>query len=214
VVALGVGSFRVARLVGFLAVAVGFHLVPAGWKREAPEAPPRREAEGAAGPWLGRAASASAAWIALVALAVGIAGRDVRMEGPWFPEAEAAAFVTSRGLSGRMLTWFDYGEYAIWHFAPAIRVSMDGRRETVYSDGVRAMNFAAYDGGPEGAAAVARIAPDYVWLPSTSPGLATLASHGWHTVFKGSRSTILAKTSLGPPVLGVAGTSTRSFPGP
>ena len=39
-------------------------------------------------------------------------------------------------VRGNMVTFFDWGEYVIWHLAPAIRVSMDGRRETVYPDEV------------------------------------------------------------------------------
>ena len=28
---------------------------------------------------------------------------------------------------------FDWGEYVIWHLGPQVRVSVDGRRETVYA---------------------------------------------------------------------------------
>ena len=52
-----------------------------------------------------------------------------------FPEAEAMAFVRDRQLRGRMVTFFDWGQYAIWHKPDALRVSMDGRRETVYPTG-------------------------------------------------------------------------------
>lgn len=48
------------------------------------------------------------------------------------PEREAVAFLRSNRLHGKLLTWFDYGEYAIWHLAPKLRVSLDGRRETAY----------------------------------------------------------------------------------
>ena len=58
----------------------------------------------------------------------------VRLDGPWMPEREAGAFIVANALSGRMLTWFDWGQYMIWHSAPQVKVSMDGRRETVYSD--------------------------------------------------------------------------------
>ncbi len=29
---------------------------------------------------------------------------------------------------------FDWGEYVLWHLGPRVKVSIDGRRETVYSD--------------------------------------------------------------------------------
>ena len=51
--------------------------------------------------------------------------------------------VEAAQLQGRLVVWFDWGEYAIWHFAPALRVSIDGRRETVYTDQVmqKHLNF-------------------------------------------------------------------------
>ena len=48
----------------------------------------------------------------------------------WMPDLAAAAQL--KGLSGNLWTSFDWGEYAIWHFGPVLRVSIDGRRETVY----------------------------------------------------------------------------------
>ena len=52
------------------------------------------------------------------------------------PEPDVTSFVRLNNLRGRMITWFDWGEYAIWHFSPAIQVSLDGRRETAYSANV------------------------------------------------------------------------------
>ena len=42
--------------------------------------------------------------------------------------------VLERATSGRAVTFFDWGQYAIWHLGPRVKVSIDGRRETVYSD--------------------------------------------------------------------------------
>lgn len=50
-----------------------------------------------------------------------------------FP-VRAVDFLERSGVEGNMATYFDWGEYSIWHLYPAIKVSMDGRRETVYSD--------------------------------------------------------------------------------
>ena len=55
----------------------------------------------------------------------------VRLDGPWMPERESGAAIVANGLQGKLLTWFDWGQYAIWHFAPNLKVSLDGRRETV-----------------------------------------------------------------------------------
>ena len=44
----------------------------------------------------------------------------------------AVAYIQAHGLSGKMLTDFNWGEYLIWTLAPQCRVSLDGRFETVY----------------------------------------------------------------------------------
>ena len=36
-------------------------------------------------------------------------------------------------VRGNVATFFDWGEYIIWHLSPNVRVSIDGRRETVYA---------------------------------------------------------------------------------
>ena len=119
-------------------------------------------------------------------------GRDVTVDGEWSPEPEATEFVKTRGLEGRMLTWFDYGEYAIWQLSPNIRVSMDGRRETVYSDEMRALHQRIYTNQPDALDAVARLAPDYIWLPRRLPVTDRLQTAGWQPLYSGARSTILA----------------------
>ncbi len=50
-----------------------------------------------------------------------------------FP-ARAVAILKKSGVRGNMAVPFDWGEYVIWHLGPDVKVSMDGRRETVYSD--------------------------------------------------------------------------------
>ena len=67
-------------------------------------------------------------------------------------------------VRGKMVTWFDWGEYTLWHLGGGLRVSMDGRRETIYSDTVLERHFALYEGTPEGLAYLQRLDPDYVWL--------------------------------------------------
>jgi hypothetical protein len=75
---------------------------------------------------------------------------------------------------GRMVTFFDWGQYALWHLGPEIRVSMDGRRETVYSDVRLEEHAAILEGRPEGLAVLAAWKPEYVWLPASSE-----STRGW-----------------------------------
>lgn len=54
-----------------------------------------------------------------------------------FP-VRAVEWLNESGVSGNMVTSFDWGEYTLWHLAPEVKISMDGRRETVYPDSIYA----------------------------------------------------------------------------
>jgi hypothetical protein len=129
----------------------------------------------------------------------------------WAPEAEAVTFLRDNRLRGRLLTWFNYGEMAIWHLAPGMRVSYDGRRETVYSEAVQGAHGRFYKGLDPGYAG--RIGADYVWLPRRLPVVDRLEREGWTAVFSGSRSTVLARRA-GAYVRPEPWTGPRCFPGP
>jgi hypothetical protein len=61
----------------------------------------------------------------------------IRIEPYYFPfPARAVALLKQSGIRGNMAVPFDWGEYVIWHLGPGVKVSIDGRRETVYSDEV------------------------------------------------------------------------------
>jgi len=77
----------------------------------------------------------------LVALAVPwLRGPRIEASRQLFP-ARAVGLLRDSGVSGNLAIHFDWGEYAIWHLAPAIRVSVDGRRETVYDEEVYQANI-------------------------------------------------------------------------
>jgi hypothetical protein len=48
----------------------------------------------------------------------------------------AVGILRASEVRGNLAIFFDWGEYAIWHLGPGVRVSMDGRRETLYPDAV------------------------------------------------------------------------------
>lgn len=50
--------------------------------------------------------------------------------------ARAVGLLLEARAEGNLAIFFDYGEYAIWHLNERIKVSMDGRRETVYPDSI------------------------------------------------------------------------------
>lgn len=61
--------------------------------------------------------------------------RCIRVDGrkTEFP-IKAIALLKQSNATGNMAVHFDWGEYALWHLGPGVQVSIDGRRETVYSD--------------------------------------------------------------------------------
>ncbi len=212
---LAIGALRVARLVGFCGLAVGFLLAPflIAPRGEQPlEAGESTRGDRRAGGWVPESAIA----FGLIVLAVALFGRTITMDGEWLPEPDAVPAIKEHRLRGRMLTWFNYGEYAIWHLWPEIRVSNDGRRETVYSEAVRQAHATIYTNKEGGFDALRRFNPDHVWLPIESPMIARLAKDGWTTVFRGPRSVVLtrARTDRPPIEAAKSGTTAGAFPGP
>jgi hypothetical protein len=70
--------------------------------------------------------------IVLLALAVPQLPR-IRVNAADYPVA-ATAWLARSGAAANLAVDFDWGEYVIWHAGPRVKVSVDGRRETVYSD--------------------------------------------------------------------------------
>jgi hypothetical protein len=113
-----------------------------------------------------------------------------------------------------LLVWFNWGEYAIWHFSPQLKVSMDGRRETVYS----ATTLQSYQdliaGGPPAGAYFDRLNPDVVWLPARAPLNEHLAGRGWRPAFEGTGSIVWVRASDARPFAPPAPRLPACFPGP
>jgi len=119
------------------AVLIAEHIADM-WDRSAP-------ASDAAG-----AAASPSSWFAaacLVAASVLIAiswpnFQCLRVDGrkTEFP-VRAVALLKQANASGNLVVHFDWGEYALWHLGPRMKVSIDGRRETVYSERSYAENL-------------------------------------------------------------------------
>ena len=153
--------------------------------------------------------------IAALSLIVNRAAR-IQIGHPPMPEREAVEFIQRAGLRGRVLVWFDWGEYIIWHFSPRLRVSIDGRRETVYSDELIAHHMAFYLGDSQLIDLPTRISADYIWVPKWIPVVPKLLTNGWGPVFEGPQSVVLARSGsdIHPLRLVSADAEIRVFPGP
>lgn len=218
VVFLAIGSFRVNRLLAFFALATLF-LLGAALARSirrpvpAPAVPLRR---GPALAVLTLALVLSAGALRSLAVSATCIAVDPRTTA----EGGAVAFLGARGASGRLLVWFDWGQYALWHLAPHLRVSLDGRRETVYSEALRDRHVRFYFDGPGGAALPEELQADYVWIPDELPATARLRDAGWRVLYEGDGSVVFARPgreaegSAAPWRAAPAPSSPRCFPGP
>ena len=158
--------------------------------------------------------------IAIVLLAVIAATAAARtatcitMDGDWIPDRVAGRALAATTTQGRIITYFDWGEYAIWHLAPRLRVSIDGRRETIYSDAALARHDALQAATPEGLAYLQQLDPMYVWLPARFTKLRDwLATHGYRIDLQTDQSVVAVRADY-PVLLAPVGPTIECFPGP
>ncbi len=211
---LAIASFRVNRLLAFFALAATVLAAPelaSRWTiaREVRATPHRRR----------RALVAAVLAIALagVAFESTMLARNlgcIVMDPTVFPDAGVVRYASDRGVSGRMLTWFDWGEYAIWHLSPKIRVSIDGRRETVYSNDVIDEHVRFYFAPEERQRILDGLRPDYIWIPSELAVTKPLESDGWRAVVAGTHSVLLSRADERQQVVRSEPLEPRCFPGP
>jgi hypothetical protein len=188
---LSVATFRVGRVDAFLQAAIAIFLArPLITFLNRIDLKARGRFERASVP-VGAMALVLAAYVIATAFS---SLRVVVVDGPWVPDRAAAVFLRENSPGARVLTWFDWGEYALWQLSPArIRVSMDGRRETVYSARVLRDHQRFYQGHADMVDYPDRIGADHVWLPSGFPIIETLRRHGWMTLLDTGRSVVLGR---------------------
>lgn len=208
---LAVTSLLVSRLDAFFTLGVAFLMaepLAVNWRHRTADADGETRIQRLR-PALGVVVIAVLPFVALRAT-------RIEMGHPPMPEREAAEFVQRAGLQGRVLVWFDWGEYVIWHFSPRLRVSIDGRRETVYSDDLIASHMAFYLGDSTALDLPTRIAADYIWVPKWIPVVAKLRGGGWAPLFEGPQSVIMtrSRSAVRGATFAAAEAETRVFPGP
>jgi hypothetical protein len=207
VAGLGVAALRVSRLDAFFALATVFFLGPL--LSRTPEAVIANSTPAVSA----RAWRLTLVTVLAVVLAAGAWQLPRIKAGPGSPEPGAAQYILEQRLEGRMLTWFDWGEYAIWHLSPRIRVSIDGRRETVYTDEVFTRHLAFYSGMPGAESYPDVIGADYIWLPRELPAVQILLARGWHRAFEGPVSIVLTRSARAERVRSTSPGGLRMFPG-
>ena len=207
-------SARVARLGPFYSMAVGLLLGPSMFERAHAEDPERSAPPAAADRVLDvRIPLLTCLMAAALFLSVtpGLARCLPPMSGLDL-DLEAAAYIKANQLKGRMVTWFSWGEFVIWHFAPDLLVSMDGRRETVYSAATLERHQHLWRAEPGSREYLDSLRADYIWIPNTLELQANLRDWGWHVLLQTGKSTIWSRRAVtASPVLDGTAT-TECFP--
>lgn len=194
---LALMSLRVLRLVPFFVLFTAASAATVGERKNV--------SKGVTVPW----------WFEVFPLAMLIAatwqtfGAQARClpSGEWRPDPVAAS--TLMPAHGRLAVWFDWGHYAIWHFTPRLLVSMDGRRETVYSDDVIRHQSGLKDVDSLAQEFFISQRPDYAWYPAGLTELRQwLLQHGYRIDLATGESFVAVRSDL--PVLPVLRTG-RAF---
>ena len=130
--------------------------------------------------------------------------RCLAIRGPWIPDLAAAAAFRPPSVQGRLVVPFDWGQYAIWHWGPRLRVSMDGRHDTVYSHAMIELQSAVAHGRPEGIDYLDRERPEYIWLrtDAAAPAAEWLTAHGYRLDVNNAQSFVARRADLPPLFIG------------
>jgi hypothetical protein len=183
VLLLGLASIKVIRLIGLFGIVTAGFLGPS-LRRD------RRVGLSLSRPLL--VLACVAAFVPAVSI--------LRQQSVCLPVLEIdriAAGALQSAQPGRLMVPFNWGEYAIWHF-PQIRVSMDGRRETVYSPSVLEQQRALDHGDLAILPFIRSEQPEYVWLylPSGSALASVLRSEGYRQDVTTGNSAVLVRADL------------------
>jgi len=116
----------------------------------------------------------------------GVLTQPLRVEIPRQSYPARAVGLIQRHLpQGRIVVLFDWGQYALWHLGPGVQVSMDGRRETAYSEAIYQENLHLTFGYGEWDVLLERGSPDLVLVSNEHPAVNLMGLHPqWTLVYE------------------------------
>jgi hypothetical protein len=114
------------------------------------------------------------------------------------PDPVTFAALIEAAPAGRMITPFNWGEAALARLGPSVKVSIDGRRETVYSEATLREQSTILAGTPDGLAALERLSPEYVWLPLPYAKRTSdwLKEHGYRVDVESAEAFVAVRSDL------------------
>jgi hypothetical protein len=106
----------------------------------------------------------------------------------------AVAFMRQHDLHGNILSNFASGEYLIWHLAPASRVFIDGRYDTVYPQKVINQYLDFINGRPDALSVLQAYPHDFVLIPGDGPALGVMRQAAqWKLVYSDKHWLLFAR---------------------
>lgn len=171
-----------------IAMIAGEHIGDA-WRRCAAARPdPGRPAL-----WLPVTAAAAAALLGALAVPQLTCIRITPEIGGSYP-ARAIALIRQSGINANLAIDFDWGEYALYHLSPGVKVSVDGRRETAYDATSYDQNLAFKYGEGDWDALLRNPDTDLALVRRGFPtfNLLTL-SPGWSEVYRDSLTGLFSR---------------------
>lgn len=96
------------------------------------------------------------------------AGPCIETDQESYPTAAVGALKQS-GVTGNVAVHFNWGEYVIWQAGPLLKVSIDGRRETTYTEAVYRKNLAFINGNGAWRALLDEYRADIALVPAGGP---------------------------------------------
>jgi len=99
--------------------------------------------------------------------------------------AGAVVFMQQHDLRGNILSNLGAGEYLIWHMAPASKVFIDGRYDTVYPEKVVNQYLDFINGRPDALSVLQAYPHDFVLVPPDSGAFGVMRNApGWKLVYR------------------------------
>lgn len=110
--------------------------------------------------------------------------------------ARTVEALASAGVTGNAVVTFNWGEYIIWHLGPEVQVSIDGRRETIYTGDVLRANLDFADGAVGWDRVLELGSADLVIQATGTPGAHLMASQpSWHQVHEDRSASVFVPAS-------------------
>jgi hypothetical protein len=130
---------------------------------------------------------------------------DLVVLTPWVPivsarayPVEAVDFLRVNAVRGNLATPFDWGQYVLWKLHPAVKVSFDGRYETVYPEEVATDNFNFIRGEGDWRRLLTRHPTDMVLVGRLHPVAPLMAVEpGWTLVHQDPIGLVYVRANLG-----------------